>query len=331
MFSLMAILSHFFREQRKGRFMKQSDFLLGICRKLVALLSITMLNVSVVWADDVAGVNTLLDRIEQAYANGFVLFLPSETGEEVQIIGASDARQRLPQYWQRASQFIDYSSLQLEESRAIVKGNIGLAACRWGLRTAAGQTVRAVEIQAYARENGRWRFVANLSPSGGVDIGLDAPLLSQQNQQLFSGTEARGKGNAPPRAQIASNPDTVLLSNFDFGDPLVPPLFPKSKWKGGKGEESASSTCEIEPIEGAAETPFSLKWTYHTKGTWVNVGLLLSGSWNKSVDLSHYDSISFYIKGRGERGCNFKLQTTPWKGQVLTGAAVPIKITPEWP
>ncbi len=261
--------------------------------------------------------------LSECSPNGFVFFLAGETGGEVQIIGARDARERLPQYWQRASQFIDYGSLQLEESRAIVKGNVGLVACRWRLETAGHQTMRIVEVQAYACENGRWRFIADLPLGGGFDIGLDPPLLS--------GTKAREKGNAPQGPRIASGLDTVLLSNFDSGDDLlVPPLFPNSRWQGGRGNQKAASMCEVERNNGAARTQSCLKWTYHTKGTWVNAGLLLSGSWNQSVDLSQYDSVSFYIKGRGERGCNFKIQTAPWKGKVLTGAAVPIKVTSEW-
>ncbi len=124
---------------------------------------------------------------------------------------------------------------------------------------------------------------------------------------------------------------TVPISNFDFVvDPLVPATFPNSRWKTGKGEKGAFSACELDTTNGAAGTPFSLKWNYHTRGTWVNVGLLLSGSWDKSVDLSQYDSISFYIKASTERGCGFKIQSAPWKEKVLTGASIPLKPTSQW-
>jgi hypothetical protein len=141
-----------------------------------------------------------------------------------------------------------------------------------------------------------------------------------------------GPGAEQKEVRVLKNIQTgAVISNFDFAtDPLVPSVFPKSRWKAGKGGEEAFSACELDTTNGAAGTAFSLKWSYHTKDTWVNVGLLLSGSWDKSVDLSQYDSISFYIKGSTERGCNFKIQSAPWKEKVLTGAEIPLKLTSEW-
>jgi len=129
----------------------------------------------------------------------------------------------------------------------------------------------------------------------------------------------------------------LRISNFDF-DPLVSVAFPNSRWRADKGDKDAFSVCDIDTTTGAAGTPFSLKWSYKTRATdantdmntWVNVGLLLSGSWSESVDLSRYNSISFYIKAAAKKHCTFKMQTGPWKEKRLSGVCIPLELTPEW-
>ena len=92
----------------------------------------------------------------------------------MQIYGLQDATQRLPQIFQWSSAIINHQTIQYENCRAIVKGNLALAAIQMTFQLVQGRTIMYVEIVFLARENGRWNFVANL-PLLDVDIGLDLP------------------------------------------------------------------------------------------------------------------------------------------------------------
>ena len=128
----------------------------------------------------------------------------------------------------------------------------------------------------------------------------------------------------------APQPGAVVLSDFDAGDPLASVLFPERRWEGAAGSPQAVSTCDIEPVDSAAGTPFSLRWAYHTKATWVNAALVVADRSPKPLDLSRYNSISFHIKGLTGRSCRFKLEA-PGAGRGGRGSAeVPVKVTTEW-
>ena len=125
--------------------------------------------------------------------------------------------------------------------------------------------------------------------------------------------------------------ESIMVSNFDnYENPLKPVVFPQSSWTAGKGKPEAHSKCDVVCDTGAAGTHCSLRWKYHTKGTWVNVGLVLTGSWDDSVDLSNYHSLSFYIKGLGARGCRLKFQTSPMVDKDLTSATLTLDVSPQW-
>lgn len=123
----------------------------------------------------------------------------------------------------------------------------------------------------------------------------------------------------------------LSVSSFDF-DPFVSTAFPNGRWRADKGDSNAISVCELDTTTGANGTPYSLKWSYNTKGknTWVNVSILLNNSWTEPVDLSKYDSISFYVKGAEKKHCAFKIQTGLWKDKKLSGAHFPLELTTEW-
>jgi len=170
------------------------------------------------------------------------------------------------------------------------------------------------------------------------DMERDGNTITRKSWVAPGLGSVRSVGQCDPRAsqkEFVSALKTIQtdlpVSSFDF-DPFVSTAFARSKWKAGKGDNNAISLCELDTTNGAAGTPFSLKWSYDSKGkdTWVNVGLLLSGSWSEPIDLSRYDSISFYIKAAAEKGCAFKIQTGPWKENKLSSAHIPLKPTSEW-
>jgi hypothetical protein len=128
-----------------------------------------------------------------------------------------------------------------------------------------------------------------------------------------------------------SGGQAILLSSFDSNQPLTSSLFPGIMWRANTGQGQSVSTCQIDHNNGACGTSSSVKWSYQIQGTWVNLGLLLSGSnWSTPVDLSMYDAISFYIKGTGTRGCRLKLQTASFDGGPLISKMIRLDVNTHW-
>lgn len=123
---------------------------------------------------------------------------------------------------------------------------------------------------------------------------------------------------------------TAVLSTFDRDNPLGSPLFPKAAWGGAAGEPGRSSVVEIDPWNGAAGTPYSLKWTYHTKGTWAAASIVPAGDPNVSVDISRFASTSFYIKGLTARPCAVVIHAKAANEDRRTFVNIPIQVTTEW-
>ena len=121
-----------------------------------------------------------------------------------------------------------------------------------------------------------------------------------------------------------------MLSTFDTRDPLGSPLFPRAVWTGLGGLPGRASVVDIEPTGGAAGTPFSLRWTYHTRGTWVSAYMEPSGEWGRPVDLSRFGSVSFYVKGLSEGDCALTLRAKEAEGERVIMVHVPVHVTTEW-
>lgn len=130
--------------------------------------------------------------------------------------------------------------------------------------------------------------------------------------------------------QVKAQPGTAVVSTFDVGDPFGSPLFPRATWNAGAGKPGCSSVIDIDPSGGAAGTPFCLRWTYHTQGTWVNVSLIPSGVWGVPVDLSRYGSMSFYIKGLVPGTCSLTVMAKPAEGDGRRFRNIPIQVGAEW-
>jgi hypothetical protein len=74
---------------------------------------------------------------------------------------------------------------------------------------------------------------------------------------------------ADENRQELQKADKVILSNFDNENPLIPPLFPNSMWRAGKGADTAVSTCQVDGDTRPVSRPFCLRWSYQFKGTWA--------------------------------------------------------------
>jgi len=130
--------------------------------------------------------------------------------------------------------------------------------------------------------------------------------------------------------KVERKPGETYLSHFDSGNPLVPLPFPKAQWYGAAGNAVATSIVEIDPRGGAAGTPFCLRWTYHTKGTWVGASFFPGGSMGVQGDMSGYDSFSFYIKALRPGSCSLSLRARKAQGGGLAFIHIPITLTAEW-
>jgi len=131
----------------------------------------------------------------------------------------------------------------------------------------------------------------------------------------------------PPRPKPEQG--VAVLSTFDTGEPLRSPLFARARWGGWKGDPRMCSDVEIDPFTGGAEgTPFCMRWTYTTLGTWVSASISPGG--REPVDLSNYKGISFYVKGLLERRCTLTIQAKGADGQERAFAHIPVAVTREW-
>ena len=140
-------------------------------------------------------------------------------------------------------------------------------------------------------------------------------------------TLTRTAGPATPEPEEG----TVVLSTFDTPDPLRSPLFPRGVWNGMGGQPGIGSVVDIDPfVGGAAGTPFCLRWTYATVGTWASATLAPGGDPWSPVDLSKYGGVSFYIKGLIERPCSVSMQAKAADGEQNRFIHIPIQVTKQW-
>jgi len=125
-------------------------------------------------------------------------------------------------------------------------------------------------------------------------------------------------------------PGSKVLSTFESDTPLVPEPFPGALWNGSAGNRRSVSTCEIEPADAAEGTSLCLRWAYQLNGTWCNVAFVPSGSWEKAVDLSGYEAVSFSIKGLVERPCRFVVGTAGPGEPQRVFPSVAVRVTRQW-
>ena len=129
----------------------------------------------------------------------------------------------------------------------------------------------------------------------------------------------------PPRVKGAD-----VLSHFDSGRPLSSPLFPKALWHAKAGKAGQVSTATLDPWTGADGSPFSLRWSYHARDTWLNCTMVPSGTWGAPADLSRYGGISFHVKAQAAGQCAFVMQAKVKGEEGRIFASVPIAVTTTW-
>ena len=143
----------------------------------------------------------------------------------------------------------------------------------------------------------------------------------------FVMTLARSEAPAKPKPEEG----TVVLNTFDTPDPLRSPLFPRGVWSGVAGQPDRSSVIDIDPFGGGANgTPFCLRWTYATIGTWAAASMSPGGDPWTPVDISKYKGVSFYIKGLFARPCTASIQAKAADGEQKAFAHIPVQITRQW-
>ena len=95
------------------------------------------------------------------------------------------------------------------------------------------------------------------------------------------------------------------------------------------GEPGRSSDVDIDPFTGGANgTPFCLRWTYTTIGTWVSTSIAPGGG--RPVDLSKYAGISFYVKGLLGKPCTMTFVSKAPAGEERALAHIRFPVTQEW-
>ncbi|UCE61328.1 MAG: protein kinase [Phycisphaerales bacterium] len=194
---------------------------------------------------------------------------------------------------------------------------------------------RIKERQARAAKQAtRWRRlrIGMIAGTSGVGVALIAVIgawLLQSQEPEAPSTLVTGVASD---ATAAPGGDGLveMLSDFESEDRLVPRLFINAKWRAQASDPTAMSTCEVDLSDGAEGTGSCLRWEYQAEGAWAKVGLFLTGSWEKSVDLSAYSGISFHIKSTADRLCQFTLQSDYQRRAGIAEAKVPFDVTPQW-
>ncbi len=124
--------------------------------------------------------------------------------------------------------------------------------------------------------------------------------------------------------------ETVPMSTFDRGNLLGSALFPRARWHGVAGSPVSSSVVAIDPWTGAAGTPFSLKWAYHAKGTWVAASFNPSGDYERPADLSKHKFTTFWIKGARAGQCAVTIRASHAVEGGRINVSIPIRVTTQW-
>ena len=132
----------------------------------------------------------------------------------------------------------------------------------------------------------------------------------------------------PKRRTLQAGSEVV--STFESDTPLVPEIFPKALWQGGAGNRRSVSTCAIEPRDAADGSALCLRWAYQLEATWASASFMPSGSWEKPVDLSAYEAISFSVKALAERPCRFLFGTAGPGEPARVFPSVPVRVTRQW-
>ena len=104
---------------------------------------------------------------------------------------------------------------------------------------------------------------------------------------------------------------------------------PGRRWGGWMGEPGRSSDVDIDPFTGGANgTPFCLRWTYTTIGTWVSASISPGGE--QPADLSKYKGLSFYVKGLLGRPWAMTLVSKAPPGEERALAHIRFPVTEQW-
>jgi len=128
--------------------------------------------------------------------------------------------------------------------------------------------------------------------------------------------------------QAKPAPNAAPMSTFDRG--LGSTLFPNARWHGVVGNPASSSAVTIDPWTGAAGTPFSLKWAYQAKGTWVAASFNPSGDAERPADLSKYTYTTFWIKAARAGQCAVSIRAAHAVEGGRVNINIPIQVTTQW-
>jgi len=111
----------------------------------------------------------------------------------------------------------------------------------------------------------------------------------------------------------AAGSNTKVLCNFDGDNPLGSPLFPKARWEVGTWNFPVGAVCNvgIDSTQAALGTARSMRWDYQVaNGEWIQIVFDLTGAW-QPMDLTMYDSLSFYVKSLKPAGLGFVINAKP--------------------
>jgi len=116
-----------------------------------------------------------VDRMLQDHCPSGSIVL-AYTSNGLTVFTASNAKAGMAQVLQAYSQIIKLETIQFHGAQGIVKDNLAVVAVRGSYETTQGQPKKYVNFQLYARQDGKWYFLADM-PVANIDIGSGSPFI----------------------------------------------------------------------------------------------------------------------------------------------------------
>ena len=191
--------------------------------------------------------------------------------------------------------------------------------------------VRVMGEETIRTPAGTFKCLVTSVTEDGVPIGK-AWLTPGPGSVQMTGVKPRPftmtlKESKNPKA-LTPPPGWDLFTNYEPGTDADGVLFSNAELNSfGKG----ITEPKFDATEGAGGTAGSLRWSYYVEpGDWVQGGVVLTGEFDKTFDLSKYDQISFYVKGFRPGKCGLTINGAPDLMHPKPWVFLPVEYSNEW-
>ncbi len=165
------------------------------------------------------------------------------TGKEDYVRTVRPGKEKLQSIFDSLDFNLEIQSIKMSEGVGVVLGII-----EWRGRRKGGSEPFERDVPAslsFRKIDGKWLLVREHI---GKAVSPESPDTGKQTGQATDGGQANAGG--------------TIISDFDGENPLVPPLFPNTGWRASKGNETATSICQLDSQINPVSHPYCLRWDY---------------------------------------------------------------------